>query len=284
MQEGAAGRAAGLAAPGEVHAADHGRPRPRRDRHPDRRSARSCRRARAAPASAYRRRRFITARPVGTLPISAIIATSGWRGERARPPRVPPGTTLNTPGGNTPSISSARRSEDSGACSGGLTTMVLPAASGAADLPAQNMNGMVERDDAADHAERLAHREVDHVRSHRDRRALHLGDEAGEELDLRRGDRRVADHLRDRVAAVGGIDHRELVGVAAQDRAIRRRICARSQRRHVAPFREGRLRPLRPRHRCRRRRIGDLAERCPGAGIDGVGDSGRDFGACQAPP
>ena len=40
-----------------------------------------------------------------------------------------------------PSISSARRSEESGDCSGGFTTTVLPAASGAADLPAQNMNG-----------------------------------------------------------------------------------------------------------------------------------------------
>ena len=40
-----------------------------------------------------------------------------------------------------PSISSARRSEDSGACSGGFITTVLPAASGAPALPAQNMNG-----------------------------------------------------------------------------------------------------------------------------------------------
>ena len=40
-----------------------------------------------------------------------------------------------------PSISSASRSEESGDCSGGFTTTVLPAASGAADLPMQNMNG-----------------------------------------------------------------------------------------------------------------------------------------------
>ena len=49
-----------------------------------------------------------------------------------------------------PSINSASRSEDSGACSGGLTTMVLPAASGAADFPATNMadlgDGILEGD------------------------------------------------------------------------------------------------------------------------------------------
>ena len=38
-------------------------------------------------------------------------------------------------------MSSARRSADSGAWSGGLTITLLPAASGAADLPAANMNG-----------------------------------------------------------------------------------------------------------------------------------------------
>ena len=83
---------------------------------------------------------FITARPVGTLPISAIIATSGWLASLC-PASRPPGTTLNTPAGSSPPISSASRSEESGACSGGLTTTVLPAASGAADFPAQNMNG-----------------------------------------------------------------------------------------------------------------------------------------------
>ena len=82
----------------------------------------------------------MTARPVGTLPISATIATSRWPASAA-PASLPPGTTLNTPGGSTPSMSSASRSEESGACSGGFITTVLPAASGAADLPAQNMKG-----------------------------------------------------------------------------------------------------------------------------------------------
>ena len=124
-----------------------------------------------------------------------------------------------------PSISSASRSADSGACSGGLTTTVLPAASGAADLPAANMKGWLNGMMRADDAERLAHGEVDRVRPHRDRRALHLGDEAGEEIELRRaGDVGVAHHLGIRVAAIGGVEHGKLVAVLAQ----RRRRCARS--------------------------------------------------------
>jgi hypothetical protein len=83
---------------------------------------------------------FMTARPVGTLPMSAIIATPGWEAS-ADPASRPPGTRLKTPGGSTPSISSASRSEERGACSGGFMTTVLPVASGAAALPAQNMNG-----------------------------------------------------------------------------------------------------------------------------------------------
>ena len=85
----------------------------------------------------------ITARPVGTLPISATLATPGCEASVA-PTSLPPGTTLNTPAGSTPSSSSASRSEESGACSGGLTMTLLPAASGAADFPAQNMKGWLK--------------------------------------------------------------------------------------------------------------------------------------------
>ena len=83
---------------------------------------------------------FITARPVGTEPISAIMATPGWV-VSAEPASRPPGTMLNTPGGSRPPISSASRSEESGACSGGFMITTLPVASGAPALPAQNMKG-----------------------------------------------------------------------------------------------------------------------------------------------
>src|SRR5580693_10687339 len=130
---------------------------------------------------------FITARPVGTEPISAIMATPRWV-VSAEPASRPPGTMLNTPGGSRPPISSASRSEESGACSGGFMITTLPVASGAPALPAQNIEGMIERNDAAYDAARLAHGEVHDTRTHRDRGALHFRHEAGVKLDLRGGD------------------------------------------------------------------------------------------------
>ena len=83
---------------------------------------------------------FITARPVGTEPTSAIMATPGCA-DSAEPASRPPGTMLSTPGGRMPPINSAKRSDDNGACSGGFITTVLPVARGAPDFPAQNING-----------------------------------------------------------------------------------------------------------------------------------------------
>ena len=82
----------------------------------------------------------ITARPAFTLPISATLATPGWLASAA-PVAPSPVTTEKTPGGNRSPASSAIRSADSGACSGGLTMTALPAARAEAGLPAQNMNG-----------------------------------------------------------------------------------------------------------------------------------------------
>jgi hypothetical protein len=130
---------------------------------------------------------------------------------------------------------------------------------------------MVERDDAPDHATRLAHREVDNIGAHRDRGALHLGDEAREELDLRRRDLRVGEHLLDRIAAIGGIDHGEFAGVLAQDLRDPLEDARALQRRHAPPFAErGFGRRDRGIH-VGRAAIRDLAERFTGAGIDGVG-------------
>src|SRR5215475_2927912 len=76
---------------------------------------------------------------------------------------------------------------------------------------------MVERHDAADDTEWLAYREVQPIRAHRNGMALHLSDESGEELDLRRGDRGIHDHLGDRIAAIGRVDHGKLSGIFTQD-------------------------------------------------------------------
>ncbi len=85
----------------------------------------------------------ITARPVGTLPISVTMATPGWL-DSAAPSSRPPAATLNTPGGNRWPTSSASRSADSDATSGGFMMTLLPAASGAAALAAVNMNGWLK--------------------------------------------------------------------------------------------------------------------------------------------
>src|SRR5262245_60267572 len=139
VHESAAGRAAGLPAPGEVHAVDDGG-RHRVEIGVGESDQRILPPSSSVTGLSVSAAAFITARPVGTLPMSATLATSGWLAS-TWPTSFPPGTRFHTPGGRMPSINSASRSEDSGACSGGLTTTVLPAASGAADFPATNMKG-----------------------------------------------------------------------------------------------------------------------------------------------
>ena len=53
-------------------------------------------------------------------------------------------TTFTTPGGMTPSHSSAKRRLESGAWSAAFTTTVLPAASAAAAFSAQKRNGWLK--------------------------------------------------------------------------------------------------------------------------------------------
>ena len=67
-------------------------------------------------------------------PVNDTLPTSGWRTRRS-PASAVPGTTLITPGG-TPasSASSAKRTDENGASSEGLSTMVLPAASAGPSL------------------------------------------------------------------------------------------------------------------------------------------------------
>ncbi len=81
--------------------------------------------------------------PVGTEPIKPTFATSGCA-VSAVPHSRPPGSTENTPGGNSGPTSSANRNEESGACSGGLTMSVLPVASGAPVRIAANNNGWLK--------------------------------------------------------------------------------------------------------------------------------------------
>jgi hypothetical protein len=81
-----------------------------------------------------------TVRPAATLPMKPIFATPGCA-TSVPPASRPPVTTLNTPGGKTPSQSSAIRSDESGVSGAGLTISELPAASGAPHLPAVKSSG-----------------------------------------------------------------------------------------------------------------------------------------------
>ena len=79
--------------------------------------------------------------------MNARRRTPGWV-TSASPASSPyPVMTLTTPGGNTCAESSPSASADVEVCSEGLITTVLPAISGATDLPAANiigwLNGMI---------------------------------------------------------------------------------------------------------------------------------------------
>jgi hypothetical protein len=97
---------------------------------------------------------------------------------------------------------------------------------------------MIERNDAPDHAEGLAHREIHRIRSHWDRGALHLGDEAGVKIELRGSHLCVAHHLRVGVAAIGGVDHGKLIAVLAQHVGDRAQHLRPFERQHAAPLAE----------------------------------------------
>ena len=135
---------------------------------------------------------------------------------------------------------------------------------------------MVERNDAADDAARLAHREIDHVRAHRDRRAFHFGHEAGVEFDLRRGDRGVAHHLGIGIAAIGGVDHRQFLGVLAQHIGDALEQARTLERRRVAPGRERGLGRIHRGVDIGGAAIGHRPERLGRSGIDGVGAAAGD--------
>ncbi len=77
-------------------------------------------------------------------------------------------------------------------------------------------DGMVIGDDARANAERLAHRQVHHAVAHRDGLALHFGHEPREVIPLRRRRAGIPHHLAHRVAAVGGVQHGQFLGVGAQ--------------------------------------------------------------------
>ena len=225
---------------------------------------------------------FITARPVGTLPMSATLATFGMARQHL--------ADLLAAGDEVPHARRQDAVDQLGEPQRGqrrlLRRLNHDGVSGGERrrrLARDEHEGMVERDDASDHAEGLAHGEVHRVRSDRDRGPFHLGDEAGIEIELRGAHLRVAPHFGVGVAAVGGVDHGEVVAVLAQhvgDRA--QHLCA-FERRHAPPLPERGLGGGDGGFRVRHRAVDHLAQRLAGAGIDGVDVKRSAFGCCHLP-
>ena len=83
------------------------------------------------------------------------------------------------------------------------------------------------------------------------------------------------DHLAHRIAAIGGVDHREFAGIVAQHCATRFRILRALERRHAPPFLEAGRGRGDGGLGVGGAAIGDLAEALAGAGIDACRHSGR---------
>jgi hypothetical protein len=78
---------------------------------------------------------------VGTLPVKLMRPSPGWAAS-AVPASTPPVTTLMTPGGKPAAVTRCDSSSVvAEACSDGLTTTVLPAASAGASLLASSCKG-----------------------------------------------------------------------------------------------------------------------------------------------
>ena len=93
---------------------------------------------------------------------------------------------------------------------------------------------------------------------------------SGEEIELRRRDHGVAHHLAHRIAAIGGIDHRELAGIVAQHLRDAFEDFRALKRQHAPPFLErGRGRGNRG-FGVGRAAIGDFAQALAGAGRERI--------------
>ena len=129
---------------------------------------------------------------------------------------------------------------------------------------------VIEWDDASDHSEGLAHREIDRLRAHWDRRAFHLGDEAGIEVELCRPHLGITHHLGIGIAAISGVDHRKLIAVLAQHVGDRAQHLCPFERRHVPPVAKGGLGGSDGGLRISRGTVDHLAQRLAGSWADGL--------------
>ncbi len=89
------------------------------------------------PAAAW-----ATRRPVAVEPVNATLSTPGWPASASPVDRSQPVTTFTTPAGSPASYrTSAKATVEADACSDGLTTQVLPAASSGASFQVSSIRG-----------------------------------------------------------------------------------------------------------------------------------------------
>ena len=154
--------------------------------------------------------------PTAVDPVNAMHATFG-SSMRAAPTSSPvPVTTLTTPGGKWARAVSTSRNVASGVNSEGLMTTAVPRGERRRNLPDQQQQRVVERDDGRHDPERLLDREVDLVLGRRrDGGAIRAAGELGVVLKARRAPLHFVEVLDARLAAFAGEQLRKSRPIAA---------------------------------------------------------------------
>ena len=206
--------------------------------------------------------------PTSVEPVKAILATPGWL-TRWAPVSPAPVTTLTTPGGSPASRTiSASLSAVSGVVSAGLSTTVLPQASAGASFQAAissgKFHGMI----------------WPHTPSGARRRA---GEGPGQLVgparvveEVRGGERDVdVARLRDRLAAVHRLDHRQLARLLLEQARDAVEVLAALGARQPRPAAKRRARRAHRRVDVGLARLGELGELLLGGGVDRVEPAAR---------
>ncbi len=145
---------------------------------------------------------------------------------------------FRTPGGNTSLSTSASRRQESGACSGGLDNDSIAGCERRGNLASGKHQRVVVCNNARDHPQWLTQRVMQTVSVDRDGLAFQHGDQASKKVQRVGRNHRVANHLRNGIARVDGIDHGELF------RMLAKQACSLVQ--HALPFCRGRTSPVEP--------------------------------------
>ncbi len=169
--------------------------------------------------------------PTSTLPVNAILSTSGMLDDRRARRLAHPGDDVDD-AGRKAGIGEARgqREHRQRRLLGRLQHGRAAGAEGGRQLPRRHQQRVVPRDDLAGDADRLAQREAHRVVGNRQHVAVNLRGEAAVVLEAGRDVRDVVLRFDDRLAGVARLEIGELVGavahVCASLNSTRPRSCA----------------------------------------------------------